>query len=100
MAFETYSRGSPGVYSKLYRETDLPLRYALANTAIISGTPRFAIESIGMALIAVVAFLMVSDQGSITHAVPTLGALALGAQRTPLLLQLIYSSWSRESCRS
>ena len=87
--------GVQGVYLRVYRKTDLPLRHALATTSIISAAPRFAIESFGMVLIAVIAYFMVSYQGAITNTLPTLGALALGAQRMLPLLQLLYSSWSR-----
>lgn len=89
--------GTQAIYCKIYRDADLPMRKSQANIQIISGAPRFLIESFGMALIAVLAYVLTSDMGSAMTVVPVLGALALGAQRLLPVLQLIY--WSVSSIR-
>jgi len=81
-------------YCNIFRKSDLPLRRATANVAIISGCPRFGIEAIGMVLIAVLAYSLASSTSGIVDAIPVLGALALGAQRSLPMLQQAYSSWS------
>ena len=86
--------GTQAEYSTIYRNADLPLRRAQANIAIIGNSPRFGIESLGMILIAVLAFLLSGTSEGITSAIPLLGALALGAQRLMPMFQLVYASWS------
>ncbi|MDC0077703.1 ABC transporter ATP-binding protein/permease [Deltaproteobacteria bacterium] len=84
--------GSQDFYYKLYRNADLPLRRASGDNAFIVGSPRFAMEAIGMALIASLAYIMTqqNDLGTI----PVLGALALGAQRLLPVFQQTYGAYS------
>jgi len=85
--------GSQEFYSKIYRDADLPLRLAVGNNLFISGSPRFAMEAIGMTLIALIAYFM--TQGTqVTDSFPVLGALALGAQRLLPIMQQGYGSYS------
>ncbi len=86
--------GTQAAYCSIYRSADLPLRRATANVQIISSSPRFAIEALGMVLIAALALSMVGRPGGIANAIPVLGALALGAQRLLPVLQQAYSSWT------
>jgi ATP-binding cassette, subfamily B, bacterial PglK len=86
--------GSQDVYCNIYRSADMPLRRATANVQIISSSPRFAIEALGMVLITALAFSMVDRPGGIANAIPVLGALALGSQRLLPLLQQAYFSWT------
>ncbi len=86
--------GTQSTYCNSYRNADLPLRRAEANIAIISGFPRFGLESLGMILIAALAYSLAGDPSGITSAIPVLGALALGAQRLLPVMQQSYSSWS------
>ena len=85
--------GTQDTYCKIYRNADIPLRRSTANIAIISGCPRYAIEALGMILIAVFAYSLSGSSG-ITNSIPVLGAFALGAQRLLPMLQQAYSSWS------
>ena len=85
---------SQAVYLETFRRIDSRFSAAKANTAFIGAAPRFIIESLGMALIAILAFFMAVRQGGLAVALPILGALALGAQRLLPLLQQIYLSWS------
>lgn len=86
--------GSQKFYSKLYRKSDLPLRIASANNQIISGSPRYIMEALGMTLIAILAYIMVVRDGGVENSIPVLGALAIGAQRVLPLLQQSYQSFS------
>jgi len=85
---------SQQVYVDAFQRIDARFSTAKANTAFIAAAPRFIIESLGMAFIAALAFVMASRQGGLAVALPILGALALGAQRLLPLLQQIYLSWS------
>jgi len=86
--------GSQEFYCTLYRNADLPMRRASGDNMFISGSPKFVMESIGMSLIAILAYFLTQNQGGITTAIPILGALALGAQRLIPALQQAYSSYS------
>lgn len=81
-------------YTKIYREADLPLRYATSSNQVIAGSPRYGIEALGMILIAGLAYILVLNGSGISNAIPVLGALAIGAQRMLPVLQQGYSSWS------
>ena len=87
--------GTQATYCKIYRSADLPLRRATANVLIIMGTPRYAIEALGMVLIAVLAYSLAGSPTGMVNAIPVLGALALGAQRLLPVLQLAYAGWSQ-----
>jgi ATP-binding cassette, subfamily B, bacterial PglK len=86
--------GSQEFFCTLYRNADLPMRRATGDNMFISGSPKFIMESIGMSLIVILAYLLTQKQGGITTAIPILGALALGAQRLIPALQQAYSSYS------
>lgn len=86
--------GTQEVYCKVYRCADRPLRQAQADNIFIGGSPRPAMEAIGMALIALLAYGLSLQEGGIAVALPTLGALALGAQRLLPALQQAYGSWT------
>jgi ABC-type bacteriocin/lantibiotic exporter with double-glycine peptidase domain len=86
--------GTQNLYSDIYKRADLSLRVAQANISVISSSPRFVIEALGIVLIAGLAFGLASRSEGIGGAVPLLGALALGAQRLLPILQQAYSSWA------
>jgi ATP-binding cassette subfamily B protein len=86
--------GTQPVYCDVYRQADHPLRRAHGNNIFISGSPRFAMEALGIVLIAVLAYVLSRQVGGIATALPVLGALALGAQRLLPALQQIYSAWA------
>ena len=66
------------------------MRLAQASNAVISPSPRFGVEALGMVLIAVVALYLTQKNGTLADSLPVLGALALGAQRLLPLAQQIY----------
>jgi ATP-binding cassette subfamily B protein len=86
--------GSQDAYCQTYRKADLALRDASGSNAFISASPRYAMEALGMLLIAGLAFSLAQQSDGISKAIPILGALALGAQRLLPVLQQAYSSWS------
>jgi ATP-binding cassette subfamily B protein len=86
--------GTQPVYCDVYRKADLPLRRAQGNNAFIGQSPRYAMEALGIVLIAALAYVLSRQAGGIATALPVLGALALGAQRLLPALQLTYSAWA------
>ena len=81
-------------HTRRFHETEKTMRLAQASTAIIGGpSSRILVEALGIILIAVLGYTITETQGSITATIPTLGALALGAQRLMPLLQQTYQGW-------
>jgi ATP-binding cassette, subfamily B, bacterial PglK len=81
-------------YLSIFANSEYPLRKAYANTYVLGAIPRFGIEAFGMILIAIIAFFASKSPGGVYHAIPVLGAIALGAQRMLPLMQQIYTSWT------
>jgi ABC-type multidrug transport system fused ATPase/permease subunit len=86
--------GSQDLHCQLYRSADLPLRRAQGNIHIISTSPRYVIEAIGITIIAMIAYFMSLPSSGIIEAIPVLGTLAVGAQRLLPVLQQAYSAIS------
>ena len=86
--------GTQEIYCDIYRKADLQLRKAQGGNQFISQSPRYAMEALGMVLIAGLAYGLMQGAGGFSMAIPVLGALALGAQRMLPLLQHAYWSWA------
>jgi len=86
--------GTQPIYCDIYSQADYSLRRAQGNNSFIAGSPRFAMEALGISLIVVLAYGLSRQAGGITTALPVLGALALGAQRLLPALQMGYSAWA------
>lgn len=86
--------GTQPVYCDIYRRADQPLRRAQADNTVITASPRFAMETLGMVLIAALAFWLSGQEGGVISALPVLGGLALAAQRILPSLQQSYSAWA------
>ena len=86
--------GTQEAYCEVFSRADRRLRRSEANIQIISSTPRFIVEALGMILIAILALLLSDRTEGIVTAIPVLGLLALGAQRVLPMLQQAYLSWS------
>ncbi len=86
--------GSQAVYCQVYSEADRRLRRAQGVNVFIGQSPRFAMESLGMVMIAALAYALSRQPGGISAALPVLGALALGAQRMLPGLQQAFASWA------
>ena len=89
--------GAQQVYCDTYRQADYPLRRAQGDNSFISGSPRYVMEAIGIALIATLAYFLSRQVGGIATALPVLGALALGSQRLLPAFQQCFSSWANIS---
>ena len=86
--------GSQPVLCDVYGRADTRLRQAEGSNTFLSSSPRFAMEALGMVLIAVMAYGLALRPGGIASALPMLGALALGAQRLLPALQQAHAAWS------
>lgn len=86
--------GSQPIFCDAYRKADTSFRRAKASVFVISSSPRFVMEVIGMVMIAGLAYGLSLKEGGIGSALPVLGALALGAQRIIPALQQIYVNWA------
>ncbi len=84
---------SQPLFASRFNQIDWPLRQAQASNNIIGPSPRFAVEALGMVLIALLGYYMTASGGGVAAALPTLGALALGAQRLMPMLQMTYQGW-------
>ena len=87
--------GSQQFFCQIYRNADLPLRRASGDNQFISGSPKYAVEAIGMILIAVIAYVIAQQDEGMSTIIPVLGALALGAQKLLPALQQAYGAYSR-----
>ncbi len=85
---------SHAMHMRLFDDENGSLNAARANTTFIASAPRYAIEAMGMVIIAGLALVTSQREGGLAGALPILGALALGAQRLMPLVQQIYNSWS------
>jgi ABC-type multidrug transport system fused ATPase/permease subunit len=86
--------GTQPFYCDIYQRTDSQLRRAQGNSVFIGMSPRYAIEALGIGVIAVLAYGMSLQTGGLASALPVLGALALGAQRLLPVLQQGYAAWA------
>lgn len=86
--------GNQQFYCKIYRNADGLFRRASANNVFIGGSPKFLMETVGMVLIAILAYVMSQTEGGLVSDLPILGVLALGAQRLLPALQQAYKSYS------
>jgi len=84
---------SQRAFCEIFRKSDLALRSAQSSAHFIGTSPRYIIESLGMVLIACLAYLMSTQSFGISEVIPILGLLAMGAQKILPILQQMYSSW-------
>jgi ATP-binding cassette subfamily B protein len=85
---------SQQVYLRDFASIDAKLARARATLQIVSMAPRYLIETVGIIVIASIAFLLVHRHAGIAATLPILGALALGGQRLLPLVQNIYAGWT------
>jgi ATP-binding cassette, subfamily B, bacterial PglK len=86
--------GSQHVYLKRFKKFDYAQNRARAAIILISESPRYLIEALGIVFIVFFAFWLGHRSGGISGAIPMLGALALGAQKVLPLVQQFYSNWT------
>jgi ATP-binding cassette, subfamily B, bacterial PglK len=86
--------GTQPIYCDIYGRADQSLRRALGDNVFIAQSPRFAIEALGMVLIAALAYGLSRQPGGVSTALPVLAALAVGAQRLLPALQQGFVAWA------
>ena len=86
--------GTQQVFCDIYRKADYAFRRAQGENLFISQSPRYAMETLGMVLIAGLTYGLSQRPGGVTAALPVLGALAIGAQRLLPALQSAYAAWA------
>ncbi len=86
--------GAQHIYCDSYKNSIQKLLKASGENTYINQAPRFAMETLGMLIIASLAYVLSNQSDGIKPALPILGALALGAQRLLPLMQQIYGNWA------
>jgi len=88
--------GTQETYCEIYNISEYKLRKAQSSNSFISNSPKFIMEAVGMTLISVIAYFLVSKSDNLTtsNAIPILGVLAIGAQRMLPILQQGFIAWS------
>lgn len=81
-------------FFSIYRKADKILRHTQGSNQFLSIFPRYAMESLGMVLIAFLAYNLSQRTEGIGSAVPLLGAIVFGAQRLLPILQQCYTAIS------
>ena len=84
-------------YVGQFSKVDQRFRHAQAKNAFLGQAPRFLVEAIGVTLIVSLAYALSLKSGGLIAALPTLAALALGAQRLLPLVQKMYQAWAQFS---
>lgn len=92
---EVLINNSQQFYIQLYQNSDLQMRVASRKNEFIVASPRFGMEAIGIAIIALFAYAATLKLGGIAQFLPILGAFVLGAQRLLPAIQKGYASYSR-----
>ncbi len=86
--------GTQPTYCAIFQDADQQLRQAQAQNTVISSSPRFLMEAMGMVLIALLALWLTLRPGGFGSALPLLGALAVSAQKLLPMLQQLYQNWT------
>lgn len=86
--------GTQRFYINLYSQADIPYRRAQGNSQFVSTSPRYTIEALGIALMAIFAYQLSLSSTNLLNVIPLLGSLAMGAQRMLPVLQQCYSAWA------
>lgn len=80
--------------TKHYTEVDLKTRLAQANSHVLSLSPRYIVETIGIIAFIIIAVIISLEDGGLGAKLPILGAFAIGLQRLLPILQQIYAHFS------
>jgi ATP-binding cassette subfamily B protein len=82
------------VHLAAYRRVDRPLRRATADVGFIAGSPRLVMEALGISCIAGLAYAFTQRHEAGDGFLPTLGALAIGAQRLLPTFQHMFAGYA------
>ena len=86
--------GSQDIYCDIYKKADTDVRNAQANLILIGQAPRYLLETIGMVLIAIIAYFIYLRSNGTANVTIILGGFAIGALRILPILQQFYASWT------
>ena len=83
-------------YLNIFHRNDIQLRRAYAESEFISSNPKFILESLGMIIIAILAYdISINSSNSASISIPLIGTFAIAAQRVLPLVQQAYNAFSR-----
>jgi len=85
--------GTQSVYRKAYYKSNSISLRANSENIFMNSSPRFIMEMLGMVLIATIAIFVTKSNNPLI-ALPMLGVLGLGAQRSLPLMQQLYGAWT------
>lgn len=80
-------------FIKLFEIADKSLRFAQGQNLIIGNTPRYIIETGSTLVIALAAFILMSDRQQLLIQIPTLTVVIISLQKILVQVQILYSSW-------
>ncbi len=90
--------GTQEIYSKIFYRNESEMRRSAAKVALITSTPNIAIQTIGIAIIAIFACTISINNNissdNFSSGLPFLGALAFAYLRISPAIQQIYSTWA------
>jgi ABC-type bacteriocin/lantibiotic exporter with double-glycine peptidase domain len=85
---------SQDIYINQFKEADIPLRRYGSVNNFIGQFPRYTMETIGIIVIALLAYYLTNESGSIQTVLPILGAIGVGSQRILPAIQQLYNGWA------
>ena len=68
------------------------MRHASAWNLVISQSPRYIVESLGIIALSLIALMLTSSEEGIINSIPTLGAFVLGIQKLMPIVQQTYGA--------
>jgi ATP-binding cassette subfamily B protein len=86
--------GSQDTYCRTYQDSNRALCHAQARLRFFGQSPRFALEALGMVLMAMLAYNLAIQENGLTTALPIMGVLAMSAQRLLPIVQHAYGAWA------
>ena len=86
--------GTQSAYCTIFNEADRKMRRAQAQNSFINQSPRYLMEVFGIIFILIIATWVTLKSDGIGSALPTMGLLALAAQRLLPMMQQFYQGWS------
>ena len=86
--------GTQETYASIFNRAQKKYNKSAANNIIVGNSPRYIVEFLGILFICIIAYQLVLKGEGFVSAVPTLAALALGAQRLLPSLQTLYFNWT------
>lgn len=86
--------GTQEVFGEIYRRRHTAMAQIETSFAILGSLPKYGIEAIAICTFAIFALSLAQGPDGFNNAIPSLGAIALGAQRLLPLLQQLFTNWA------